>query len=123
MALSNDSKKILELGIKALEDKKAENIKIIDISEFSVICDALVIASGNNVNQIKALSDAVEEELDKSNIHFLSHEGYDKANWILMDYNDVIFHIFDKDSRNFYDLERLYRDGKNVEDLIKSLTE
>lgn len=123
MALSKTSENIIRIGVKALEDKKAENIKIIDISEFSVICDALVIASGNNVNQIKALSDAVEEELDKSNIHFLSHEGYDKANWILMDYNDVIFHIFDKDSRNFYDLERLYRDGKNVEDLIKSLTE
>ena len=121
MAISKESENIINIGVKALENKKADNVKVIDISEISVIADALVIASGNNSNQIQAMADEVEQDLGKQNIHFLSHEGYDKANWILMDYNDVIFHLFDKDSRNFYDLERLYRDGKSIEDLLLNM--
>lgn len=121
MALTNNSEAIINISVKALEEKKADNIKVIDISEISSIADALIIASGNNTNQLQAMADEVEEQLSKNNIQFLSHEGYDKANWILMDYNDVIIHLFDKDSRNFYDLERLYRDGKSIEELIDSL--
>lgn len=111
MAISKNAKEIIISGIKGLEDKKAEDIKIIDISEISVMADAIIIASGNNKNQIQAMSDEVEENLRKNKIHHLSIEGYDNANWILIDYNDVIFHLFDKENRSFYDLERLYRDG------------
>ena len=121
MALTKASEDIINIGLEALKDKKADDIKVIDISEISVIADALVIASGNNVNQIQAMADEVEEKLSANNIHFLSHEGYDKANWILMDYNDVIFHLFDKESRSFYDLERLYRDGKSLDEVIEKL--
>lgn len=115
MALSKEAIKIIKAGVEGLEDKKAENIKVIDISDISIMADAIVIASGNNKNQIQAMSDEAEECLRKEAIFHLSIEGYENANWILMDYNDVIFHLFDKESRDFYDLERLYRDGKIVE--------
>lgn len=113
--INENSKKILDIGIKALNDKKAEKIMAIDISNISIISDVMVIASGNNANQIHAIADEIEEKLSKERIHHISYEGYEKANWILMDYNDVIFQIFDKESRDFYNLERLYCDGKQIE--------
>lgn len=114
MAISNETKEIIKIGKDALEDKKAEDIKTIDISEISTVADAIIVTSGNNINQIQAMCDELQEKLRKAGYTHLSIEGYDKANWILLDYNDVIFHLFDKESRNFYDLERLYRDGKII---------
>ncbi len=114
MALSPEAEKIIETGIRALADKKAEDIKVIDISEISVIADALVIATGNNKKQIQAMSDETDEKLSKAGFEHYCIEGYENANWILIGYEDVIFHLFDKESRSFYDLERLYRDGKEV---------
>ena len=108
------SKEIARLAIEALEDKKAEDIKIIDISELSVIADYFIIAGGTNRSQIQALSDNVEERLGRSS-HFKKQvEGYDTASWILMDFGDVIVHVFDKENRLLYDLERIWRDGRQV---------
>lgn len=115
MALTENSKNILNIGVKALSEKKAENISVIDISEISSIADAIVVASGNNINQLQAMVDEAQDKLTENHYHHLSLEGYDKGGWILMDYNDVIFHIFDKESRNFYDLERLYADGNKLD--------
>ncbi len=115
MALSADAKNIIETGVRALEDKKAEDISVIDISEISVIADALVIASGNNLKQIQAMSDETEDRLEAEGYDHYCIEGYDNANWILIGYQDVIFHLFDRETRSFYDLERLYRDGKTVD--------
>lgn len=112
--VSENAMHILKVGVDALKDKKAENVKVIDISEISVISDIMVIAEGNNDNQLHAMADTLEEKLNKENIHHISYEGYEKANWILMDYSDVIFQLFDKESRSFYDLERLYCDGKYI---------
>ena len=106
-----DAKEMAKLAIGALEDKKAEDIKIIDISHVSVIADYFIIANGTNTNQIQAMSDNVEEELGKAGAHPRQIEGYRNANWILMDFQDVIIHIFDKENRLFYDLERIWRDG------------
>ena len=115
----NTSKEIARLAIEALEDKKAEDIKIIDISELSVIADYFIIAGGSNRSQIQALSDNVEEKLGRAGHHKKQVEGYDTANWILMDFGDVIVHVFDKENRLLYDLERIWRDGRqvSVEDL------
>ena len=110
-----DSKEIAKLAIEALEDKKAEDIKVIDISEVSVIADYFIIANGTNSSQIQALSDNVEEKLGKAGVPLRQIEGYNNANWILLDFHDVIIHIFDKENRLFYDLERIWRDGKLVE--------
>lgn len=118
MAISNECEKIINIGIQALQSKKAENIVMIDISDISIIADAMVIASGQNINQLHAMADEIDEQLSKNKYQHISYEGYDKANWILMDYNDVIFQLFDKESRSFYNLERLYSDG-----IIKNINE
>ncbi|MDE6902649.1 MAG: ribosome silencing factor [Lachnospiraceae bacterium] len=112
-----NSIEIARLAIQALEDKKAEEIKTIDISEVSVIADYFIIANGTNRSQIQALSDHVEETLGKAGVPLRQIEGYQNANWVLLDFHDVIIHIFDKENRLFYDLERIWRDGKPVESL------
>ena len=109
--INNTLKKI----VNALEDKKAENIQLIDISEVSTVADYFVIANGINISQIQALSDNVEDKLAVDGIRPRSIEGYNTANWILMDYNDFLVHIFDRESRGFYDLERIWRDGKVID--------
>ena len=90
------------------------NINTLDISNVSVMADYFIIASGNNRNQLQAICDNVIEKLHKTGHDLKQVEGYDTANWILMDYSDVIVHIFDKENRLFYDLERIWSDGKEV---------
>ena len=99
----------------ALDDKKGIDIKVLDISEISVIADYFIIASGSNKSQVQALADNVEEEMLKLDIHSRQVEGYPSGNWILMDYGDFIVHVFNQDDRLFYDLERIWKDGKLVE--------
>ena len=99
----------------ALDDKKGIDIKVLDISEISVMADYFIIASGSNKSQVRALADNVEEEMLKLNIHSRQVEGYPSGNWILMDYGDFIVHVFNQDDRLFYDLERIWKDGKHVE--------
>ena len=108
-------KKMAALAIKALEDKKAEDITVIDISEISVLADYFIIAGGNNVNQLQTLSDTVEETLERAGYPLKQVEGYQSANWILLDFRDIIVHIFDKENRLFYDLERIWCDGRKVD--------
>ena len=108
------SREMARLAIDALADKKAEDIKVIDISEVSVLADYFIIAGGSNRSQIQALCQNVEEKLGRAGYPVKQTEGYDTANWILMDFGDVIVHIFDKENRLLYDLERIWRDGKQV---------
>ncbi len=110
-----NSSEIAKLAVTALENKKAEDIRIIDISEVSVIADYFIIANGTNRSQIQALSDHVAETLGRAGVPLKQMEGYDNANWVLLDFRDVIIHIFDKENRIFYDLERIWRDGKMIE--------
>ncbi len=109
-----NSKEIARLAIEALEDKKAEDIKVIDISGVSVIADYFIIAGGSNRSQIQALCDNVDEKLGRAGCPAKQTEGYDTANWILLDFGDIIVHIFDKENRLLYDLERIWRDGKQI---------
>ncbi len=117
--MENKALEMAKLAIAALEDKKAEDIKVIDISEVSVIADYFIIAGGSNRSQIQALCDNVEEKLGRAGFPARQTEGYDTANWVLLDFGDVIVHIFDKENRLLYDLERIWRDGKSVD--IKEL--
>lgn len=110
-----DSKQIVKAAVKVLDSKKALDVKIIDISKVTVIADYFIIAGATNERQCKALADNVEETLAKEGMIPKSIEGYTNANWILMDYSDVIIHIFNQDQRLFYDLERIWTDGKIVE--------
>ena len=106
---------MVEISVKALEDKKAEDIKVIDISQISVLADYFIIASGTNKSQIQALCDAVEEKLGRAGHPLKQMEGYDNANWVLLDFGDIIVHVFDRENRLFYDLERIWCDGKTVD--------
>ena len=109
------SKELAKIAYAALEEKKANDIKIIDISGVSVLADYFIIAGGTNRSQIQALADNVDEKLGRAGHPSKQVEGYDTANWILMDFGDVIVHIFDKENRLLYDLERIWRDGKQVD--------
>ena len=109
-----DSKDLCRAAITALEDKKAEDISIIDISEISVLADYFIIANGSNHSQIQAMCDNVEEALGRTGNPVRQIEGYQNANWILMDFGDIIVHIFDRENRLFYDLERIWSNGKKV---------
>lgn len=106
---------VVKKAVGALEDKKAEDITVIDISEVSSIADYFIIANGSNVNQLAAMQDAVDEVFYKSGLHAKQIEGNKNSTWILIDYNDVIVHLFDKEDRLFYDLERIWKDGKVVD--------
>ena len=103
-----------KIEVKALEDKKAEDVKVIDIREISPIADFFIIADGMNQNQIQAMRDAVDEALYKADLKVRQVEGNQSSTWILMDYNDIIIHIFSKEDRLFYDLERIWKDGKEI---------
>ena len=110
-----NSNEIAKLAVSALEDKKAEDIRIIDISRVSVLADYFIIAGGSNRNQIQALCDNVEEKLGRAGCLVRQIEGYDTANWVLLDFGDVVVHIFDRENRLLYDLERIWRDGKQID--------
>lgn len=112
--MNDVSREMAKIAIEALEDKKAENISIIDISEVSAIGDCFIIAAGNNRSQIQALADNVDERLGKAGYNPKQIEGYNNANWILLDYRDIIIHIFDLESRSYYNLERLWKDGNPI---------
>ena len=109
-----EAKVAARIAYQALEDKKGEDIKIIDISNVSVLADYFISANGNNKNQVQALVDNVQEELDKVGVQVKQVEGYRMGNWILLDYGDIIIHVFSKEDRLFYDLERIWRDGKDI---------
>lgn len=114
MADKKNIKDSVKLIYHALEEKKAHDITIIDISNLTVIADYFIVASADNVRQTGALADNVEEVLAKAGIFPKQIEGRQAANWILMDYNDIIVHIFDKENRLFYDLERIWKDGRAI---------
>ena len=112
---TKNAKEMAKIAAAALEDKKARDLKILDISDVSVLADYFIIASGSNRNQVQAMVDEVEEKLGKAGYTPKQIEGYQTANWILMDYQDLIIHVFDEENRLFYDWERIWRDGNLVE--------
>ena len=109
------AKEIAKNAFMFLDEKKAIDIKIIDISNISVIADYFIIFGGSNSRQVQAIAENVEEKLGKMGVGPKSTEGYSSANWILLDYQDVIIHVFNQEQRLFYDLERIWVDGKMVE--------
>lgn len=109
------AKEMVKIAVAALDDKKGEDIRVIDISNVTVIADYFIIANGTNTNQVQALVDNVQEALFKAGYETSKIEGYHTGAWVLLDYNDIIIHVFSKDDRLFYDLERIWRDGKTVD--------
>ena len=112
--VEKNSKEMAKIAVAALEEKKAKDIKILDISGVSVLADYFIIASGSNRNQVQAMADEAQEKLYKAGYEAKQMEGYATANWVLLDYSDIIVHVFDSENRLFYDLERIWRDGKTI---------
>ena len=112
MSTVSTEKMMAQIACKAIDDKKGQDVKVIDIHNVSVIADYFVIASGTNSNQVQAIVDNVEEQLGRAGFEAKQIEGNRNSSWILMDYGDVIVHVFDEENRLFYDLERIWRDGK-----------
>ena len=109
------AKLMAQLAFKALDEKKGEDIRVIDISKVSILADYFIIANGNNESQVRAMVDSIEEELGKAGYELKQREGYDTGSWVLLDFGDIIVHVFDKENRLFYDLERIWRDGREVD--------
>ena len=97
---------------KAAADKKAEDIITMDMRGLMFSTDYFVICSANTATQVRAIADNIEDELAKENIHFSHKEGYHEGEWILMDYGDVVAHIFKTANRDYYALEKLWGDAK-----------
>lgn len=108
------SLEMARLACKALDDKKGIDIKVIDIQDVSVIAEYFIIASGSNINQVQAMVDNVEDTLGRAGYEAKQIEGNKSSSWILMDYGDLIVHVFDEENRLFYDLERIWKDGKEI---------
>ena len=108
----DQSRKMARIAWNALNDKKGEDIKIIDITGISVLADYFIIANGTSDSQVNALVDNVEEELHKAGYSLKEREGQASGSWVLLDFGDIIVHVFDKENRLFYDLERIWKDGK-----------
>ena len=103
------------IAARAAGEKKATDIVVLDLRQIASFTEYFLICTGANPRQVKAISDGIEEQLRKTGKRPLHIEGYSSAEWILLDYGDFIAHVFSGASRRFYDLERLWRDGKRVE--------
>ncbi len=103
------------MAAKAISSKKGLDIQVIEIGDISVLADYMVIATGTSSTHVKALADEVEYKLDEAGISVSHIEGYRSNSWILLDYVDVIVNVFSDEAREFYDLDRLWQDGKPVD--------
>ncbi len=101
--------------VKAAEDKKAFDIKVIEIKGISTIADYFVIVSGNSKPQVSSIGEEIEHQMSENGEQPLGKDGYKNGDWVLLDYGNIIVHIFQKDVREFYDLERLWKDAKNID--------
>ena len=115
------SRELMEVCVKALDDRLAQDIEVLDVSELTDLGDYFVMATGNSSTQVRALADMAEEKAKEAGFVLHHREGYRGESWILLDFSDVIVHVFDRESREFYSLEHLWEDAKKVDitDIIK----
>lgn len=102
-------------ALRAAEDKQAKDIRVLDIRDLTSFADYFLICSGSNPRQIQTITDEIEQRLKKAGERAISIEGYENAEWVLMDYGDYVIHVFSEKARSYYDLERLWRDARTVE--------
>lgn len=108
------SEELLELVVKAVDDKRAEDILVLDVKEISILSDYFVICHGNSEKQVGAITDEVVEKAHKAGIDVGKVEGKDTGRWVLIDLGDVIVHVFHGEERGFYNLEKLWADAPLV---------
>ena len=114
---------ILREAVDALSSRKGLNLRVLNLTGITTVATYFVIATGTSTTHIKALADAVEERLKKAGIHAFGRNGYASARWILLDYSDVVVHVFHDQERDFYGLERLWQDAAlvSVQDLLPDM--
>ena len=110
-----EEKQMLETIIRALDSKRAEDIRLIGIKDLTIVADYFVVANGTSNAQTKALADEVEFQLKQKGLEPTRTEGYQDATWIVLDYGSVVVHVFYKETRDYYKLERLWQDGEQVD--------
>ena len=110
-------KALAEEVVRILDSKKAEDLKVIETTELTILADYFVIANGNSDSQVRALVENVEEKMHKAGYAAKETEGHRSGAWVLIDFGDVIVHIFDRENRQFYNLERIWNDGKRIDDV------
>lgn len=108
-------REILKRIVDIIEDKKGEQTVVLDISEISSLAYYFVISSANNINQLQAISDDLQELLEKEGLKINKVEGAKNSSWVLLDFTDIVIHLFTKEDRIFYNLERIWADAKQVE--------
>ena len=101
--------------VKILDNKKAKDIVVLDVRELTTLSDYFILATGGSARQVQALSDHVEEELQKAGTFPVNKEGYRTGEWVLIGYDEAIVHIFQQEQRDFYQLERIWKDAPIVE--------
>ena len=111
-----DSYVLAEAIVKAIDEKKGKDIILLDIHEKTGIADYFVICTGNTKIQTKAIADGIEESLDKNyQVQVLHRDGFQSGEWILLDYSTVVVQIFQPEAREYYNLEKLWSDGKQID--------
>ena len=109
-----NEKELVKIAVSAIEDKKGVDTVVLGISKITVIADYFVIASAENDRQLEALAEGVKDSLGRAGFECKSVEGFKRSGWVLFDYGDVIIHLFNRETRSFYDLERMYRDAEQI---------
>lgn len=115
-------KEMLKIIISTLYKKKAESIQAIKISDLTILADYFIIASGNSSTQTKTLAEEVEYQMSQAGVEPNRKEGYNGSSWVILDYGDIVVHVFYKETRDYYQLERLWADGEKI-DIEEYVTE
>ncbi|CDQ18065.1 ribosome-associated protein [Halobacillus karajensis] len=109
-----ESKELVNLAAQACDEKRAQDIVVLDMSDVSLIADYFLICEGSNERQVQAIARELKNQAEQNGIEVKRMEGFEQARWVLVDLNDIVCHIFHKDERHYYNLERLWGDADNV---------
>ncbi|NBG88938.1 ribosome silencing factor [Isachenkonia alkalipeptolytica] len=112
--MAESPKKLVKRILEVIDDKIGEDTSVIDLESVSTIADYFVLTNGESLRQTKVLADEIIEQLEEDGIFLRNKEGYQTGKWILLDYGDIVVHIFEKETREFYDLEKIWQDAKII---------
>lgn len=117
-----DIQKLVQLAVEAADDKRAEDIVVLDMKGISLVADYFIICHGNSEKQVQAIAKETKDKAEESGVSVRRLEGYDEARWILVDLDHVIVHVFHKEERNYYNLEKLWGDAPhlNIDKVLSS---
>lgn len=110
-----NSKELVQLIARACDDKRAEDIVALDMQDVSLMADYFLVCHGSNERQVQAIARGIKDTMNESDVQIKRMEGFDQARWILVDLDDIVCHIFHKDERHYYNLERLWGDASRVD--------